>query len=392
VSGTISASQDILKHSRQEATLSSIRVKQDCRIFCESNEDTTMARKIRPEELKALRKSKGISAKKAAMAVERSVKSWQGYESIDSKVQIPDSVFSQFLRTFNITWPHAKVVSITAYKGGIGKSPITVAIATSFAQTGLKVAVIANDEVFRGYTNKDRIDIKNSERHASKVDFYDQHDIIMYPSELLRLEEENEQRKNFPAFVSCIDHEEIILRKKSATLTFDDIKNNYDLILLDLNRDLYETLAKSDKIILLVDCTCQYSPSSTHNYYKHMNKINKEKLDSMHVLFTNFSTIPSTRGQIDVTRIHKNKIFDSCMFSAYLTLKTYKKIRDLNIPIMRSRFSADYEYHIELHDSDMSKKAFCYFDTIMDIAPDSIASFEVSEVREELTEILWGRS
>ncbi|MBC8999854.1 ParA family protein [Pseudomonas sp. N40(2020)] len=351
-----------------------------------------MARKIRPEELKALRKSKGISAKNAATAVERSVKSWQGYESIDSKVQIPDSVLSQFLRTFNITWPHAKVVSITAYKGGIGKSPITVAIATSFAQTGLKVAVIANDEVFRGYTNKARIDVKNSERLASKVDFFDQHDIIMYPSELLRLEEENEQRKNLPAFASCIDHEEIILRKKAATLTFEDIKNTYDLILLDLNRDLYETLAKSDKIILLVDSTCQYSPSSTHSYYKHMNKINKEKLDSMHVLFTNFSTIPSTRGQIDVTRAHKNKIFDSCLFSAHLTLKIYKEIRDLNIPIMRSRFSADYEYHIELHDSDMSNDAFCYFDTIMDIAPDSIASFEVSEVREELTEILWGRN
>lgn len=99
-----------------------------------------------------------------------------------------------------------------------------------------------------------------------------------------------------------------------------------------------------------------------------------------------------TQQQIDVTRAHKNKIFDSYMFGAHLTLKNYKKIRDLKIPTMRSRFSADYEYHIELHDSDLRATAFCYFDTIMDIAPNSMASIEVSEVREELAEILWGRN
>ncbi|UCP11533.1 AAA family ATPase [Pseudomonas sp. MM213] len=351
-----------------------------------------MARKIRPEELKAMRKLKGISAEKAAAAVGRCTKSWRGYENAESKVQIPDVIFSKFLRTFNITWPYAKVISITAYKGGIGKSPITVAVATSFAQTGLKVAVVANDEVFRSYTETDRQTIKNSKRLSSQVDFYDQHDIVMYPAEIARLEEANERSRNSPSFSSCIDDKEIISRKKASKLTFDDIKNKYDLVLFDLNRDLYETLAQSDEIILLVDATCQYSPNSTHNYYNHMNKINVDKLDSIHVLFTNFSSIPSPRGQLDVTRAHKNRIFDSCMFNAHLTLKNYKKIRELKIPTLRSRFSADYEYHIELYNSDLKATEFCYFDTIMDIAPNSIASIEVSEVRDELAEILWGRN
>ncbi|MGO4100254.1 AAA family ATPase [Pseudomonas sp. TAF7] len=350
-----------------------------------------MARKIRPEELKTLRKLKGISAEKAAIAIGRSVKSWRGYESADSKVQIPDVLFSKFLRTFNIIWPCAKVISITAYKGGIGKSPITVAVATAFSQGGLKVAVVANDEVFRSYADKDRQAIKNSKRLASQVDFYDQHDIVMYPGEIAELEKENERSGSLPAFVSCIDDEEIISRKKASKLTFDDVKNKYDLVLLDLNRDLYQTLAQSDEIILLVDATCQYSPNSTQNYYNHMNRINVDKLDSIHVLFTNFSSIPSPRGQLDVARAHKNKVFESCMFNAHLTMKNYKKVRELKIPTLRSRFSAEYEYHVELHNSDLTKTAFCYFDTIMDIAPDSIASIEVLEIRDELAEILWGR-
>lgn len=351
-----------------------------------------MVQKIRPEQLKALRKSRGISAERAAIAVGRCVKSWRGYESEESKVRIPDIIFSQFLRKFKITWPHAKVISITAYKGGIGKSPITVAIAASFAQSGLKVAVVANDEVFRSYSEEDRVSVKNSNRLASQIDFYDEHDIVMYAGEIASLEDAYERRKNPTMVTSIFDDNEIITRKKASKLTFDDIKNHYDLILLDLNRDLYQTVAQSDEIVLLVDATCQYSPGSTQSYYNQISRINGEKPDSMHVLFTNFSTIPSTRGQIDVTRAHKNKIFDSYMFGAHLTLKNYKKIRDLKIPTMRSRFSADYEYHIELHDSDLRATAFCYFDTIMDIAPNSMASIEVSEVREELAEILWGRN
>lgn len=349
-----------------------------------------MTQKIRPTELKALRKSRGISAEQAAQAVNRSIKSWRDYESEVAKPKIPDEVFKLFLWKFKITWPHAKVVSIAAYKGGIGKSPITVALAASFVQEGLKVAVVTSDEVYRAYSKKEKTTIKSSTRLAAKIDFYDELDVVLYSGEVMKLEAEDQHRRQTPGIYMFSDELEILARKKAAAFEFEQLKKNYDLIFLDLNRNLIQTLLRSDEIVLLVDSTCPYSPNSTKNFYEQITHLNKEKLESIHILLTNFSAIPRINGQIDVRNANKNKILANCMFNSHLTLKNYRKIRKLSIPILRSRFTGDYEFHISLYDSNLDVEEFGYFDTVIDVAPDSIAAVELEQITDELAEILWG--
>ncbi|MCV4269371.1 AAA family ATPase [Pseudomonas capsici] len=349
-----------------------------------------MMHKIRPTELKALRKSRGISTEQAARAVKRSIKSWRDYESETAKPKIPDNIFKLFLWKFKIIWPHAKTVSIAAYKGGIGKSPITIALAASFAQTGLKVAIVTNDEVYRAHSKKDKATIKSSSRLAAKIDFYDELDIVLYSGEVVTLEKEVQYRKKLPEAHIFSDELEALARKKAAVFEFEKLRKNYDLIFLDMNRNLTQTLLRSDEIVLLVDSTCPYSPNSTKNFYEQITHLNKEKLESIHILPTNFSSLPRINGQIDVRSAHKNKIFNSCMFDSHLTLKTYRKIRKLSIPILRSRFTSDYEFYFDLHYSNLKIENLSYFDTIIDVAPNSIATLELEQITDELAEILWG--
>ncbi|MDC6379862.1 AAA family ATPase [Pseudomonas graminis] len=348
-----------------------------------------MAKKITSVELKALRKSRGISIKRAAKAVNRSIKSWQDYESdAQDKTSIPTDIFSRFLAKFKITWPHAKVVSITAYKGGIGKSPITIAVAGLLANTGLKVAVVTNDEVYRSYTESEISDISRSDKLASKIDFYDELDIAMYDGEVLRLEEDIKRQAYQASFQVSDAQLNDLSRKQSATSNFDDLKDKYDLIFLDINRTLDQTVIKSDTIVVLTDLTCAFAFSSTRSYHDHITNLNGDKLESVHLLYTNFSSLPQISYDLNVSRARKNRFVESCLFRAELTLSNYRKIQKLNIPSLKSRLSADYDYHISLHNSSEADD-FGYFDTVMDIRNESLAAVELAELAHELSEIIW---
>jgi chromosome partitioning protein len=48
-----------------------------------------------------------------------------------------------------------KVMSITTLKGGVGKSPITVNVATELAGRGKRVAIISSDIVYKCFVDEE---------------------------------------------------------------------------------------------------------------------------------------------------------------------------------------------------------------------------------------------
>jgi chromosome partitioning protein len=190
-------------------------------------EGKVMSIVIKPEELKALRLSRGISIKDAADSVGRDYRTWQGYEASsdsESNIKIKPEVLAKFFRSHKIFWPSAKVISITAYKGGVGKTPITVAVAAAFAIKGFRVAVVTNDPVFRSHSESENEHVKASGKLAGLVDFYDEADIVMYQGEARSIREMvgNKQQDKFSSVFS--DDIERLARKEASDVRFDDLK------------------------------------------------------------------------------------------------------------------------------------------------------------------------
>ncbi|MFJ3008305.1 AAA family ATPase [Pseudomonas fluorescens] len=351
---------------------------------------------IKPEELKVLRLSRGISIKDAANSVGRDYRTWQGYEASgnsESKIKIKPEVLSKFFRAHKIFWPSAKVISVAAYKGGVGKTPITVAVAAAFALKGFRVAVVTNDHVFRSHSESENAHVKASGKVAGSVDFYDEADIVMYQGEAQSIREMvgNNQQEKFCSVFS--DDIERLARKEASDVKFNDLKKSYDVVFLDINHSLPQTLINSDIIALLVDASCPFSYASSKRYCKRIRELNDGSIGGVHVLLTNFTSIPKLCGLSDKETPELEKILGSLVWRSEFAVKNYKRLKGLDVPFLRARFSSDHEYHIDRYDEGRSfDDSFCYFDTVLDIAPDSLAAIEVHDVAEELEGHLWLRN
>ncbi|UVM47715.1 ParA family protein [Pseudomonas sp. B21-015] len=349
---------------------------------------------IKPEELKELRLSKQISIKSAAESVERSFRTWQGYEApkdLESHISIPSEIFNKFLRAHRMFWPSAKVVSVTAYKGGVGKSPITIAVAASFASKGFKVAVVTNDPVYRSYSESEKAGMKALGRAAALLDFYDESDVIMYAGETQRLKQAIEKNQQDASYLVCRDDIDTLSRKQASTMEFDELKKKYDVLFLDINRNLAQTLIKSDLVALLVDLSCPFAYSSTQSYCNKMRELNGGVMSAIYMLLTNLSPAPKFVGLCERETPEIDEMNELLVWRSDFGARNYKKLLELDVPYLRSRFSSDYEYRIDRYDDEQSavENYFCYFDTVMDIAPHSLAAIEVLEVANELESLLW---
>lgn len=118
---------------------------------------------ISPSDLKNLRRSLRLTCEQAAISIDIKARAWRSYEtSADCKSHrtIPERSLRVFCERHGVPYPPTsndgrllsvgcKIISITAYKGGVGKSPITVDVATELARRGSRVAIITGDVVYR---------------------------------------------------------------------------------------------------------------------------------------------------------------------------------------------------------------------------------------------------
>lgn len=153
---------------------------------------------ISPNQLFRLRKYTRLTIAQAAERVGVSSRTWASYEAGQSKSsarKIPPPILELFCVKSNIAFPPirddlslvtdtAKIICFTSMKGGVGKSPITLEVATTLANQGFKVAIISNDSVFRGH---DEISMQQNASpcvHGS-ITFYDEEEVIFSDFELM---------------------------------------------------------------------------------------------------------------------------------------------------------------------------------------------------------------
>lgn len=292
----------------------------------------------------------------------------------------------------------ARTLSITTYKGGVGKSPITVNIAACLVSKGFKVAVVTDDPVFRGM--KENGEGPEADTLVSQISFYDDRDIVFSASELKALAKEvRDNVTNAPADErlarQCIygGHIERLQRKRRATLTFNDLKNRYDYILLDMSRNLEILRRHVELIVLILDSDCHQSIGSARSFITHIKEIGaRNTMPNLFGLITHYNVGGESRELIefvddmeDIPQDIRDEL-QSTRFDTYRQRETIlEKMKVLNIPLLDTRMTAAHEIVIDIYNSTRDlMKGYCYFHSILDIAPKSYACEEVFRLTEEL--------
>lgn len=200
--------------------------------------------------LRTLRKSAKISvalAAKRAFVDERTWRSWETLNGATYDRQPSEKALWSFFQRSGIEMPQefktrtngqplGRALSIATYKGGVGKSPITISVAARLVEQNFKVAVVTDDGVFRGITNAGRGPSTGS--LVSKIDFYDERDLKVSQTELNKLKKEI--RDNVTSLPEEEQHIgkiiyshliETLERKNHATENLSDIITRYDFVL-----------------------------------------------------------------------------------------------------------------------------------------------------------------
>ncbi|WP_322614501.1 AAA family ATPase [Pseudomonas sp. BIC9C] len=366
------------------------------------------------ELLKEKRMARGISTPQAAWWAGVNDRAWRSYETEEenSSSRVPsESTLRCFFQRSGIKMPpefrrylaphgQARTLSVTTYKGGVGKSPITINIAACLVSKGFKVAVVTDDIVFR-CMNADG-EGPEAGSLVSQISFYDDRDILFSASELKALAKEiRDNVTNAPA-EKRLEREatysrtiERLHRKRKATLTFKNLKQRYDYILLDMSRNLEILRRHVELIALILDSNCYQSVGSALKFISHIKEIGgRSAMPNLFGLVTHYNVGGESQELIEfvgdlqgVPQGVRDEL-QSTRFDTYRHRETIlEKMRVLEIPLLDTRMTAAHEIVIDIYNSTRElMKGYCYFHSILDIAPKSYACEEVFRLTEELTE------
>jgi chromosome partitioning protein len=366
------------------------------------------------KQLKEIRVAHGISTPQAAWWAGVNDRAWRSYETEEdnSSSRVPsESTLRCFFQRSGIKMPQefrryfapcgqARTLSITTYKGGVGKSPITVNIAACLVFKGFKVAVVTDDPVFRGM--KEHGEGPEAGSLVSQISFYDDRDIVFSSSELNALAKEvRDNVTNAPtderlnrAFIYSGEIERL-QRKRKATLTFKDLKQRYDYILLDMSRNLGILRRHVELIALILDSNCHQSVGSALSFITHIKEIAaRASMPNLFGLVTHYDVGGESQELIEflgdqkgIPQVVRNEL-QATRFDTYRLRETIlEKMKVLEIPLLDTRMTAAHEIVIDMYNSTRNfMKGYCYFHSILDIAPKSYACEEIFRLTEELTD------
>lgn len=378
---------------------------------------------ITPTQLRNLRKLLGLTAQQAADSVRVNYRTWKGYEapySAPSHRDISESTLSHFCIQHEIAYPpisddgrliykNCKVVSFAAYKGGVGKSPITIAAAALLANQGHRVAVVTNDIVFRCHIKGEIPESVNVLREQLGVDFYDEVEVLLYPYEVKEIEEQLARDgilMDAEVIAKC-DPEHMyrselcrLESKKSAKYTWDDLLPRYDYIFVDFNRMPDETFLLSTLIVIILDGMCAASIRSAKKLRDRFVELNGGNYpEKVFGLMTNFNpTAPSDIAynvmeseNSDKSRAEEIALLvragDLEVYEHYS--RVYRKVKETQIPLLSVHLTNSHRVEIERYNADRTFwEGFCYFNTVVNFAPESPPADEIKRLVKEVRSLL----
>lgn len=378
---------------------------------------------ITPTQLRDLRKRLGLTAQQAADSVRVNYRTWKGYEApygAPSHRDISESTLSHFCIQHELAYPpisddgrliykNCKVLSFATFKGGVGKSPITIAAAALLANEGYRVAVVTNDIVFRCHIRGERPESVIRLRDEIGVDFYDEVDVRLYPYEVKDIEEQLARDGVFldPEVIAKCDPEQMydsdicrLESKRTAKYTWEDLLPQYDYIFVDFNRMPDETFLLSTLIVILLDGMCVASINSARKLRDRFVELNGgNSPEKVFGLMTNFNpSAPSDSafsviGNEDPDQSWAEELAelvraeDLEIYEHYSRI--YQIVKETKIPLLNVHLTNSHRVEIERYNADRTFwEGFCYFNAVVNFAPESPPADEIKRLVREVRTLL----
>lgn len=360
---------------------------------------------------KELREAAGVSVNMAAMWANVAERTWRSWETdssnVTSRLPSPAALWSFLARSgINLRKldleidikPRELALAIACYKGGVGKTSITVNLAAALAELGFRVAVVTNDYNHRYACEEGEQPAPDS--WASRVGFFDERDLITFPSAVKqRRKQIRDQLAALPPkeqakyqFVHA-DEFEVLERKQRATEKLSRLIARHDYVLLDVNAELELVRRFANLVAVVVDTNCSMAVRSAGRFVSALQNIKcRETAPSYFGLLTNCDVGGvSTELEEFVGDFVKlsDEQYQDIIDSKYSTCQRRERVLELvdslKFPSLHTELTGAYRIAIEmLEDAPPPGQEYGYFSAFVDFAPRSHAAREMRRLADEL--------
>ena len=363
---------------------------------------------------KELREAAGVSVNLAAMwanVAERTWRSWRSWETdsgnVTSRSPSPAALWSFLARSgINLrklgleidVKPRGLALAIACYKGGVGKTSITVNLAVALAELGFRVAVVTNDYNHR-YACEDG-EQPAPYSWASRVGFFDERDLITFPSAV------KQRRKRIPDQLAFLppneqakyqfvhaDEFEALERKHRATEKLSELIARHDYVLLDVNAELELVRRFANLVAVIVDTNCSMAVRGASRFVSALQNIKcRETTPNYFGLLTNCDVggVSSELEEFvsDFVKLSDEQ-YQDIIDSKYSTCRRRERVLELvdslEFPPQHAELTGAYRIAIEmLEDANHPGQEYGHFSAFVDFAPRSHAAREMSRLADEL--------
>lgn len=362
--------------------------------------------------LRKIRKEAKISVLHAARWAHVEQRTWRSWESLHDtgsrRSPSPAALWSFFNRagiempdTFDPVGrlsPLGQVISISTYKGGVGKSPITVSIGARLVELGFRVAIVTDDGVYRGIRRAGESPAPGT--LVSRIDFYDERDLITFPAALRRMKKDirdhvalappDEREVNAFLYGHII---ETVEHKERATEKLAELIPRYDYVLIDVNTEIELIRRYADLVAVVLDSNCLMSIKSAEAFVAALRRIKcRESSPAYFGLVTN-SDVGGVSRELeeyigDLPNLD-NEVYDSFQDARHDHCRRRERILaligELRFPTLATELTSAHKIAIEMYNHGRSfLEGYSYFHSLADVAPQSHAAREIRRLTEEL--------
>jgi chromosome partitioning protein len=363
------------------------------------------------KHLKEVREAAGISVSLAAMWANVAERTWRSWETesgnVTARSPSPAALWSFLARSGlnmrkldheNNEKPRGLALAIASYKGGVGKTSITVNVAAALAELGFRVAVVTNDFSHRYACEEGEEPAPGS--WARRVGFYDERDLITFPSAVkLRRKRIRDHLAALPPKEQAryrlvhADDLEALERKQRATEKLSSLIARHDYLLFDVNAELELIRRFANLVAVVVDTNCSMAVRSARKFVSALQNIKcRETTPSYFGLLTNCDVGGVSRELEefvgDFVKLNDEQ-YQEIIESKYSTCRRRERVLELvdslEFPPLHTELTGAYRIAIEmLEDSPLPGQEYGYFSAFVDFAPRSHAAREMRRLAEEL--------
>ncbi|QJI41065.1 AAA family ATPase [Pseudomonas sp. ADAK2] len=350
-----------------------------------------------------------MSRFRAANCAGVSERTWRSYEQGQRSPR--KSVVRNFYDRSGISMPPniaqllriartARVLSITSLKGGVGKSPITVDVAACLVERGSNVAVITHDCCFEdGVSNGAH---PKAGSLVAGVDFFGYADVFFC---LAEKESFAKRLRHIVDHGSSMDRSGLefetggtlgsMVERIGSSRMFKDIKADYEYVLLDLNLKVDLIRTNSDLVAIIIDSGCPQSVDSAQ-------RLNMRLLKSKGGRRTPRCFGLVTRNDVGGRSRELEEFCEGLEIPPELAeglearrfaSSTFRErilsdIKSLPLTRLMTHLTNAHEIVIDKYNNDQPfMEGFSYFDSVLDISPDSHAADEIRRLTTELVDL-----